>query len=548
MRGASANTSQSPKFFAPLRKLFQNKALPYTHMAIQILWADDEIDLLKPHILFLENKGYQLTTVNSGLDAVEEFGKKRFDIVFLDENMPGLSGLETLNRIKEHMQDVPVVMITKSEEELIMEEAIGSKIADYLIKPVNPNQILLSIKKILDNRRLVGEKTAQGYQQDFRNISMAFMDNLDFEAWKAVYRKLVYWDLELSSSKERGMDEVLNAQKDEANQNWAGFIRKNYLNFINNRDPKGPLLSHELMRRKVIPQIDGETPVIFLLIDNLRYDQWKVIQPVLSEYLKMEDEDLYMSILPTTTQYCRNAIFSGLLPSEIEKRFPKLWSNDEDEGGKNNFEADFMEDQLNRLRKGTKFSYTKITNLDAGKNLIDTIPNMLNFDLNVIVYNFVDALSHARTDVSLMRELSEDEAAYRSVTLSWFEHSPLLEAIKRISDKKFKLIISTDHGSVRVKDPIKIVGDKNTNTNLRYKQGKNLNYDRKEVYEIKNPAEAFLPKLHVSSAYVFADQSRFFAYPNNYNHYVKYYRDTFQHGGISIEEMLIPIIQMKGRG
>lgn len=517
-------------------------------MAIKILWADDEIDLLKPHILFLEAKGYELTTVNSGLDAIEEAQKTRFDVIFLDENMPGLSGLETLSRIKESMNEVPVVMITKSEEEYIMEEAIGSKIADYLIKPVNPNQILLSIKKITDNRRLVSEKTAQGYQQDFRNISMTFMDDLDFEAWKAVYRKLVYWELELSASKDSGMHEVLNAQKEEANNNWSGFVRKNYLDFVNNRNTKAPMMSNELFRRKVIPHIDGETPVIFLLIDNLRYDQWKVIQPVLAEYFTLEEDDLYMSILPTTTQYCRNSIFSGLMPSEIEKRFPKMWSNDEDEGGKNNFEEDFLIDQMNRTRKGTKLSYTKITNLDAGKNLVDTIPNMLNNDLSVIVYNFVDALSHARTDVSLMRELSEDEAAYRSVTLSWFEHSPLLEALKRISDKKVKLIISTDHGSVRVKDPIKIIGDKNTNTNLRYKQGKNLSYDRKAVFEIKKPEEGFLPKLHVSSAYVFAEESHFFAYPNNYNYYVKYYRDTFQHGGISIEEMMCPIVSLKGKG
>lgn len=516
-------------------------------MAIKILWADDEIDLLKPHVLFLENKGYHLTAVNSGIDAIEEVQKGHFDLVFLDENMPGLSGLETLSRIKELQRDLPVVMITKSEEEYIMEEAIGSKIADYLIKPVNPNQILLTIKKNLDNRRLISEKTAQGYQQDFRNISMAFMDDLDFEAWKGIYRKLVYWDLELSASKDSGMKEVLEAQKVEANNNWSSFIKKNYLDFINNRNPKAPMLSHELLRRKVMPHVDGETPVLFLLIDNLRYDQWKVIQPVLNDYFQLEEDELYMSILPTTTQYCRNALFGGMLPSELEKRYPNKWSNDEDEGGKNNFEEDFLNDFLNRTKKGIRSSYTKITNLEGGKSLVDNIPNLLNYDLSVVVYNFVDALSHARTDVSLMRELSEDEAAYRSITLSWFIHSPLFEALKRIANKKFRLIISTDHGSVRVKNPVKIVGDKNTNTNLRYKQGKNLSYDKKEVFEIKNPAEGFLPRLHVSSAYAFAMNDDFFAYPNNYNYYVKYYKETFQHGGISMEEMIVPVISLKSK-
>lgn len=515
---------------------------------INILWADDEIDLLKPHVLFLKSKGYDVKTVTNGVDAIEEATGNHYDIIFLDENMPGLSGLETLYRIKAERKDIPVVMITKSEEEYIMEEAIGSKIADYLIKPVNPNQILLSIKKLLDNKRLVSEKTALGYQQEFRNISMAFMDDMDFEAWKAVYRKLVYWDLELESSKDNGMLEVLDTQKVDANHNFSKFVRDNYIKFINNKDPRAPLLSHELMRTKILPHVDGKEPVVFLLIDNLRYDQWKVIQPVLSEYFRVEEEDLYMSILPTTTQYCRNAIFAGLLPSEIEKRFPKMWSNDEDEGGKNLYEEAFLQDQIKRLRKDPiRLSYAKITNLDGAKTLMDNATNLLNYDLSVVVYNFVDALSHARTDVSLMRELSEDEAAYRSVTLSWFEHSPLLETLKRISDKKMKLIISTDHGSVRVQDPVKIIGDKNTNTNLRYKQGKNLNYEKKEVFEVKNPADIFLPKLHVSSAYVFADERKFFAYPNNYNYYVKYYRDTFQHGGISMEEMMVPIALLSSK-
>ncbi len=507
---------------------------------ISILWADDEIELLKPHILFLEGKGYELTAVTSGLDAIEEVKKNRFDLVFLDENMPGISGLEALNKIKTMQPDVPVVMITKSEEEHIMEEAIGSKIADYLIKPVNPNQILLSIKKLIDNKRLVSEKTAMGYQQDFRNISMAFMDDLSLEEWKNVYKKLVYWDLELEESKDNGMFEVLEAQFSEANHNFSKFISNNYLKFIKETGDSAPIMSHNVLRRWVLPHVTEKDSTFLLVIDNLRYDQWRVLQPVISEYFKLDNEEMFMSILPTTTQYARNALFAGLMPSEIEKRFPNHWSNDEDDGGKNLFEEMFLNDQLQRLRKNFKTSYAKITNLDGGKGLVENINNLFNNNLNVIVYNFVDALSHARTDVGLMRELSEDEAAYRSVTKSWFIHSTLLDALKKIAEKGCKLIITTDHGTIRVKDPVKIIGDKNTNTNLRYKQGKNLNYESKEVFEIRKPEEAFLPKLHVSSAFVFADNYKFFAYPNNYNYYVNYYRDTFQHGGISLEEMLVP--------
>lgn len=513
----------------------------------KILWADDEVDMLKPLVIFLERKGFEVHTVTNGLDALDKVEKYNYDVIFLDENMPGLSGLETLSRIKEKKSDVPIVMITKSEEEHLMEDAIGSKIADYLIKPVNPNQILLSVKKLLDNKRLISEKTTMNYQQEFRSIAMAFMDKMDFNEWKNIYKKLVFWELELEKSKESTMYEVFENQKKEANHNFADFIKKNYLVFVQGKNPKAPLMSKDLLRKKVFPHVSDNTPVVFLLIDNLRYDQWKIIRPLLSDHYDIEEEDIYLSILPTTTQYCRNAIFSGMMPLDIEKKFPKLWSNDEDEGGKNMHEETFLTEHVKYALRNKKFNYSKITNLEGGKTLAEQITNLLQSDLTVIVYNFVDALSHARTDVSLVRELSDDEAAYRSVTRSWFEHSPLLEALKKAAEKKIKLIISTDHGSVKVKDPIKIIGDKNTNTNLRYKQGKNLNYNSKEVFEIKNPEAALLPKLHISSGFVFADEQKFFAYPNNYNYYVNYYKDTIQHGGISLEEMMIPVITLKSK-
>jgi DNA-binding response OmpR family regulator len=509
---------------------------------LSILWTDDEIDLLKPHILFLQDKGYDVVTATNGHDALELINKQNFEIVFLDENMPGLSGLETLVRIKNTHPELPVVMITKSEEEQIMEDAIGSKIADYLIKPVNPNQILLSIKKNLDNKRLISEKTNSVYQQEFRNIGMALNDRMNHKEWAEIYKKLIYWELELEKSKDEGMYEILTMQKNEANMQFSRFVETNYLKWLKNPEDNAPVLSHQLFKKKIIPLIDAsEDPVFFVLIDNLRYDQWKVIAPVLNNYFRIVEEDTYYSILPTATQYARNSIFAGLLPSEIEKRFPNLWFNDDEEGGKNLHENEFLTDQLQRLRKTYKHSYTKVTNLEGGKDLIDHIPNMFSNKLNVIVYNFVDMLSHARTEMQVIRELADDESAYRSITLSWFEHSPLLEALKRISDKKVKLVITTDHGTIRVKEPSKIIGDRSTNTNLRYKQGKNLAYEKKDVLEIKNPSDAFLPKLNVSQTYVFIKHDKFFAYPNNYNFYVNHYRDTFQHGGISPEEMIIPI-------
>jgi DNA-binding response OmpR family regulator len=509
---------------------------------LNILWADDEIDLLKPHILFLRDKGYDVVTVNNGDDALEKIKDTDFDIVFLDENMPGLSGIETLSRLKNIKPEIPVVMITKSEEEHIMEQAIGSKIADYLIKPVNPNQILLSLKKNLENKRLISEKTASDYQQEFRNIGMSLSDKLSWKEWNEVYKKLVYWELELKQSADESMYEILTAQKSEANNLFSKYIENNYVSWLKNPDgPSTPVMSHQLMKKKILPVVDASAePVFMVLIDNLRYDQWRIIQPVISEYFRIQEDDLYLGILPTATQYARNAIFAGLMPSEIEARFPNLWLNDEEEGGKNMHEETFLNDTLKRFRKEYKSSYVKITNHTDGKNLVESIPNLMQNKLNVIVYNFVDMLSHARTEMEMIRELADDEAAYRSLTLSWFEHSPLFEALKRMSEKKVKLIITTDHGTIRVKEPTKIVGDRSVNTNLRYKQGRNLNYDKREVFEIKNPADAMLPRQHLSQTFVFAKQDNFFAYPNNYNYYVTYYKNTLQHGGISLEEMVIP--------
>lgn len=511
-------------------------------MQVKILWADDEIDLLKPHIMFLEQKGYEVETVNSGGEAVEKCEETAFDIIFLDENMPGISGLDALSKIKLIRPLVPVVMITKSEEESIMEEAIGGKIADYLIKPVNPNQILLSLKKNLDQSKLVSETTNTNYQREFRQIGMDLTDNLDAEEWADIYKKLVYWDIEFAELEDQGMQEVLEMQLKEANNQFSRFIEDNYLNWVNGVE-ESPQLLHTLFKDRVHPKLDQ--PTYLVVVDNLRYDQYKMLRPVLRKYFNFDEEEIVYSILPTATQYARNAFFAGLMPSEIAKKYPEYWSDEEDEGGKNNFEFELLKKQLERLgRKDLKVSYNKITNLDAGKKLSDNFNQLENNDLNVIVYNFVDMLSHAKTDMKVIRELADDEAAYRSLTESWFEHSPLQDIFKKIAQTGAKVILTTDHGTVRVDDAVKIVGPKNINTNLRYKVGRNLDYNAKKVFQVKNPEDAFLPKGSISSEFVFCRNNDFFAYPNNYNYYVNYFKNTFQHGGISLEEILIPYVEM----
>ena len=520
----------------------------------QLLWVDDEIELLKAHIIFLQKKGYDVTTVSNGTDAIEECRQQTFDLVLLDEMMPGLSGLETLAKIKEISPATPVVMVTKSEEENIMDQAIGSKIADYLIKPVNPNQILLTLKKNIHRREIVTEVTQSGYQQNFLDISSKISDCRTMADWTDIYRRLVHWELELSST-DSNMTEMLQTQKEDANNGFAKFIKNNYLSWVTpSNQGRGqlsesngrPMMSPDIFKRKIFPLLDQGEKVFLVVIDNFRFDQWRVLSQEIGDMFDI-DEDIYCSILPTATQYARNSIFSGLMPDQIAKMFPDLWVDEDEEEGKNLNEGPLIQTQLDRYRRRHTFSYHKINDSQGAESFMQQFNNLKKNDLNVVVVNFIDMLSHARTEMKMVRELANNESAYRSITLSWFRHSVLSDLFRLLAQSDYEVIITTDHGSIRATQPLKIIGDRNTNTNLRYKLGKNLSYNAKDVFAIHNPAEAQLPSPNISTSYVFAMGDSFFAYPNNYNYYVSYYKDTFQHGGISMEEMIIPLITMKGR-
>lgn len=509
-----------------------------------LLWVDDEIEQLRAHILFLEKKGYEVMTVSNGTDAIDLCKERNFDLVFLDEQMPGLSGLETLQKLKELQPSLPAVMVTKSEEENIMEQAIGQKIADYLIKPVNPNQILLTLKKNIHRKAIETEVTQSQYQRNFQQIAMQIMDSKDWQDWINVYKRLVHWELELSAT-DSSMTEMLKMQKEDANNGFAKYIKKNYLDWIASTS-SSPMMSPQVFKNKVFPLLNEGRKVFLVVLDNFRYDQWRVLAPELSDHFEME-EDLYYSILPTATQYARNAIFSGLMPNKIAEMFPDLWVDEDEEEGKNLNEEPLIRTQMERYRRKNTFSYHKVNNQADADKLLQQFSSLEKNDLNVVVFNFIDMLSHARTESKMVRELANNESAYRSITLSWFRHSVISDFFRQLAQTDYKVIVTTDHGSIRCTQPVKILGDRNTNTNLRYKLGKNLAHDDKNLFVVKDPQKAQLPSPNLSTSYVFATGDSFFAYPNNYNYYVSYYRDTFQHGGISMEEMIIPLITLTGK-
>ncbi|MBR4566787.1 MAG: bifunctional response regulator/alkaline phosphatase family protein [Prevotella sp.] len=515
----------------------------------QLLWVDDEMELLKAHILFLQKKGYEVTTASNGTDAIDLCRDNSFDLVLLDEQMPGLSGLETLQRIKEISPATPVVMVTKSEEENIMNQAIGQKIADYLIKPVNPNQILLTLKKNIHRREIETEVTQSQYQQSFQQIAMQIMDCRTWQDWIEVYKRLVHWELELSSTDSQ-MTEMLQMQKEEANIGFSKFVKQHYLEWVDNGKAKAddaqPIMSPDIFKKRIFPLFDQGGKVFLVVLDNFRYDQWHMLAKEIGDQFDI-DEELYYSILPTATQYARNAIFSGLMPRQVAEMFPDLWVDEDEEEGKNLNEAPLVQTLLERYRRRNTFSYHKVNNSSDADHLMQQFKSLEKNDLNVVVFNFIDMLSHARTESRMVRELANNESAYRSITLSWFRHSVIADFFRQLAQTDYRIIVTTDHGSIRCTKPVKIVGDRNTNTNLRYKLGKNLGYDSKDLFVIKDPKQAQLPQPNLSTSYVFATGDSFFAYPNNYNYYVSYYKDTFQHGGISMEEMLIPLISMKGK-
>lgn len=513
-------------------------------MSAKILWADDEIERLKPHILFLENKGFTLKPVTNGEDAITLVQEEAFDLIFLDEQMPGMDGLTTLSKIKQLSPQIPVVMITKSEEEMIMEDAIGFKIADYLIKPVNPNQILLTIKRILDQKRLTNEKSAQNYLQSFQSISAQIDSRPDWSEWISIYTQLTSWELELENGDE-GLLQILNDQIQQANTEFGKFIDSEYQYWLDKDLDERPLLSPDIVKEYIHPHLDEADSTFLFIIDCMRYDQWLVFEKLLSDFYTIET-DFYYSILPTATPYSRNSIFAGLYPLDIEEHYPQFWKNAEgDESSLNQDEPELLTEQMRRLGHDFSPKYEKVLHKNEGKRISDRINNYLQSPFNAFVFNFVDTLVHSRSDSDVLKEIAPDVPAFRSLARTWFQHSNLLQIFKELSSKNVRIVVTTDHGSVRALRDTKVLGDRNTSTSLRYKFGRHLKADKNAAIIVDNPSDYKLPKLNSSTNYIFAKEDYYFVYPTNYNKFQNKYKDTFQHGGASMEEMILPVSVLK---
>lgn len=511
-----------------------------------ILWVDDEIDMLKSNILFLKQKGYTVTEATNGEDAIEIIKKEDFDLVFMDEMMPGKGGLETLLEIKDIKPALPVVMVTKNETESLMEEAIGKKITDYLIKPVNPNQVLLVCKKILESKRLKGDQVSKDYIQEFNSISRLLMEELTWEDWINIHIKMSNWEIELDEHPELGLKQTIHDQRKECNVEFSKFIEKNYVNWLNDSKDK-PVLSNQLVEKYIVPDLNNYDSIFFFVIDCMRLDQWLMMEKYLNNIFKISKE-YYYSILPTATPYSRNAIFAGLYPSELEKHYPDLWKGEDDENSKNNYEKDFLTKyfERKRIKLRNELRYTKIMDSEFSRGVEHKILSFTNNQLNAIVINFVDMIAHSRSDTAILREIAPDESAYRSLTESWFEHSSFFGMLRQLATKqKIKIIITTDHGSIRCLHGVKALGDRESSPNLRYKYGRNVKADSRNAIHISNPSEYKLPLRNGIVNYIIAKEDFYFVYPTDYHKYLNQYNDTFQHGGISLDEMILPVITME---
>ena len=512
----------------------------------KILWVDDEIDLLKPHIIYLEDKGYVVVPVNSGEDAIHLTQEDSFDLVLLDEMMTGLDGLATLKYIKEIDPNLPIIMITKNEEESLMEEAIASHITNYLTKPVNPSQILIACKNVLETKKIQSDSAAQGYLKDFQEISEKISSAKRLDDWYEINHRLTDWMVRFDSLADQGLGEILDEQHSEANRQFSTFIQNEYINLIGKNSEA--VTSPKILDTHVLPLLKDNRDVVLIVIDCLRVDQWKSLEKVLYGSFNIKT-NFHLSLLPTATPFSRNAIFSGLYPDEFPEKFPYEWGKMiRDETSMNRYEGEFLEAYLKRNNKSQiSMNYTKVITPEDGQKFANHINEYKNTNLLALVVNFVDMLGHSRSESNVLKEMIPDESAYRTAICSWMEKSWLKDVFEQISEWDKTVILTSDHGSIRVKKPVQVKGDRETSEGIRYKYGKNLHVSKKFAMKINSPSDYRLPVIDGATDYILSKDEYYFLYPNNYNRFARRYENSFQHGGISMDEMIVPVGILTGR-
>ena len=514
-------------------------------MKKNILWVDDEIDLLESHIIYLSEKGYNVLKANSGEDAVEICKKSNIDLILLDEMMPGIDGIATLKIIKSEYPDLPVIMVTKNEEEDFMEEALGEQISYYLTKPVNPSQILMACKKILENSKIENDKLISDFLIYVNKVQNYNFDKFDYDDWKKIYTDFSNWSLKVEEINNLSFIDILNDQKKLLNKKFNNYIVFNYKNWVKDPDSR-PLLSSDLFK-KIFEPIFDRKQLIIIVIDCFRFDQWLQICPMLKDVFQIK-EDMHMSILPTATPFARNAIFSGMLPNEIKLKLPNLWSTMFKEEKYNKFEKELFENALNVNNKSNKsFHYEKIINVNDGKKFYNKLNDYKNVDILSIVVNFVDILGHSRSESQILKELIPNESAYRLAVHNWFKNSWLKDCLIELANWDADILITSDHGNTIVSKPVKVKADNTASLGIRYKYGRNLNFSDKDVLKIKNPEDYGLPSFDVNTEYIISSDNKYFVYENQFHKYSNILKNSFQHGGISLDEVLVPLIHLKNK-
>lgn len=517
-------------------------------MPFKILWVDDQIEELRSHVVYLADKGYEVDGVTNGQDAVEKLKQQDYDAILLDEMMPGMTGIETLAELKKVRETVPVVMITKSEEEDLMNRAIGKRIDDYLVKPVSPLQIVSALKRLLEGRKIRGEQLSRDFSGHYMDTQDRIATAKTPDDWVELYNGLVQWELDIVADGDHGLLTTHDEMLAEANRGFVRYVREHYAGWVSGADD-APLMSPDLFRTWVAPEIEGSSQVVWIVIDCMRLDQWRHVESLLEPYYHLERRH-YWSILPSATPFARNALFAGLYPREIATRYPDWWrGSSRQQHSKNAHEKELLGEQLKRLGSSAadSYKYYKVFDARDTDDLSRQVGSLEGVRLVAAVYNFLDIMAHGRSQSQILKELAPDVPAFRSLMRSWFEHSTLLDVLRTLSRRDCTVVLTTDHGSIFCNRATPVRANRETSTNVRYKYGDNLGVDEKIVFLMKDPEDYMLPRQSTIENYAITTDNYYLVYPTNFHEYERLYRDSFQHGGISLEEMIVPFVVMKPR-